>query len=101
MRFRRSGTWRCYINKDNYILGSFCLVNNEQKELSDQQIIVLDEATSALDDQTANKILNHILTLKDKTVFVVTHKYQNLKKCDKVFSIESGNIHQLDLTKLN
>ncbi len=69
--------------------------------LSDQQIIVLDEATSALDDQTANKILNHILTLKDKTVFVVTHKYQNLKKCDKVFSIESGNIHQLDLTKLN
>jgi len=69
--------------------------------LSDQQIIVLDEATSALDDQTSSKILNHILALEDKTVVVVTHKYQNLKKCDKVFSIESGNIHQIESTKLN
>jgi len=58
------------INKDNYILGSFCLVNNEKKELSDQQIILVQKLVARLAHQldtqseqreiTSNKIQDAI-----------------------------------------
>ena len=58
------------INKDNYILGSFCLVNNEKKELADQQIILVQKLVARLAHQldtqseqreiTSNKIQDAI-----------------------------------------
>ena len=31
------------INKDNYVLGSFCLVNSEIKKLSDQKVVLVQK----------------------------------------------------------
>ena len=41
---------------------------------SDRPILLLDEATSALDETTANKMLNNLKTMTDKTVVLVTHR---------------------------
>ena len=58
------------INKDNYALGSFCLVHPEKKELNSQQIILIQKLVARLAHQldtqseqrevTSNKIQNAI-----------------------------------------
>ena len=58
------------INKDNYVLGSFCLVNSEIKKLSDQQVVLVQKLVARLAHQldtqseqreiTSNKIQNAI-----------------------------------------
>ena len=40
--------------------------------------------------------LNYLFEKKDKTIIFVSHKYQNLKKCDKIFSIENSIVKQLN-----
>ncbi len=69
--------------------------------LQEQQIIVLDEATSSLDDHTSEKIIKYIFELKNKTVIFVSHKYQSLKKCDKVYSVDKGKVEQVKSFGLN
>jgi hypothetical protein len=58
------------INKDNYVLGSFCLVNSEIKKLSDQKVVLVQKLVARLAHQldtqseqreiTSNKIQNAI-----------------------------------------
>lgn len=50
---------------------------------SDRPILILDEATSSLDEQTEMKLLNHLRSMTDKTVVLVTHRAAVLKICDK------------------
>ena len=42
-------------------------------------ILVLDEVTSSLDNANANKIINQILKIKNKTIIFSTHKPELLK----------------------
>ena len=58
------------INKDNYLLGSFCLFNSEIKKLSDQKVVLVQKLVARLAHQldtqseqreiTSNKIQNAI-----------------------------------------
>ena len=50
-------------------------------------IIIFDEPTSALDAETENKIINNLFTLKNKTIIMVTHKANLLKKFDKIVKL--------------
>lgn len=56
------------------------------------EVIILDEATSALDGITANKIINHILSDKTKTIIMVSHNMKSLQNCDLIFEVDSGKI---------
>ena len=47
-------------------------------------LIILDEATSSLDAKTESEIFDDILSLKDKTFIIVSHKKQIIEKCNKV-----------------
>ncbi len=61
----------------------------------DPSIVIFDEATSALDKLTEQKILESINKLKgDKTMFIISHDYNTLKICDKVFKIENTSIQR-------
>jgi len=63
---------------------------------SEPNVLIFDEATSALDEITEKKIITDIHEhFDDKTVLIVTHKRENLKKCNKIFEIESNNINQI------
>jgi HlyD family secretion protein len=57
-------------------------------------IFIFDEATSALDLDSQNDVINAILNLKNigKTIIVVAHQINILKKCDKVILIDQGTV---------
>ena len=56
------------------------------------ELIILDEATAALDEETQNEILNLIVDQKkNKMIIIISHDLNLLKKCDKIYSIETNN----------
>ena len=60
------------------------------------EILILDEPTSSLDEKTEKKIIDIINQLKGKkTIFLISHKRENLKNCDKIISIKDKKIEIL------
>ena len=55
-------------------------------------VIILDEATSALDNMTEHKIVENILRDKKRTVLMVSHSLQSVKKCDLIIEMHEGKI---------
>ena len=61
-------------------------------------ILVFDEATSALDQETEKAVLESIEGLyKKKTMIIIAHRLNTVKKCDKIYEIIDGNIVQRTL----
>jgi ABC-type bacteriocin/lantibiotic exporter with double-glycine peptidase domain len=59
----------------------------------DSDIIIFDESTNSLDRDTEEKIMNIIYSLKGiKTIFIITHKKELLKDCNKIFSINNKKV---------
>ncbi len=58
------------------------------------QVLVLDEATSALDNATEGSIMDEIYNVStDKTLIVIAHRLTTIERCDKVYKLEHGNVH--------
>ncbi len=56
-------------------------------------ILILDEATSALDNISEKILMEAINILSGKlTVIIVAHRLSTIKKCDKIYVIESGKV---------
>lgn len=54
-------------------------------------IMVLDEATSALDTETEAAVMDAINALQGhKTLIIVAHRINTIKKCDKIYEIKDG-----------
>lgn len=47
-------------------------------------VMILDEATSALDPETEKEILGNILSGKNRTVVMITHRLGQLALCDRI-----------------
>lgn len=60
---------------------------------SNSEIIILDEATSSLDVETEKKILKTLKKLKNKTILFITHRTNNLKYFNKIYSINKSKLH--------
>jgi ABC-type bacteriocin/lantibiotic exporter with double-glycine peptidase domain len=67
--------------------------------LHNPNLIILDEATNGLDVVTENKILNSIKKLK-KTTIIVSHRFNALKNCDKVYLLKNQKIQEIKSNKL-
>lgn len=50
-------------------------------------VLILDEPSSSLDGMTEAEILEPFFENTDKIVFLITHKKENLKYCNKVYEI--------------
>ncbi len=58
-----------------------------------RDILIFDEATNALDEDNEKAIIENILNLKkDKTIIIVSHNKNNLKKCDKIIEVKNNTI---------
>tara|TARA_B100001063_G_scaffold244954_1_gene279201 strand:+ start:1045 stop:2706 length:1662 start_codon:yes stop_codon:yes gene_type:complete len=55
--------------------------------INDPELIILDEATSGLDYETENNVLHTIKKLK-RTTIIVSHRFNALKNCDKIYMIK-------------
>ena len=59
-----------------------------------REIILFDEATNSLDSHTEKEIIESIYSLKKiKTIIIVSHKKELLKKCDKIYFIRNKKIY--------
>ena len=57
------------------------------------QVIILDEATSALDSKTETEVLDYFNKIeKEITVIMIAHRISSLKKCNRIFEINKGNL---------
>ena len=63
--------------------------------LHDPKILILDEATSAVDTETERKIQDALDKLiEGRTVFAVAHRLSTLRKADRIFVIDKGEIKE-------
>ena len=58
----------------------------------DADFILLDEPTSALDEETTNKILDILDSLKNKTIIMISHQKNNLSICNKIYEMKNGKL---------
>ena len=60
--------------------------------ISNPRILLMDEATNALDNSTAKRVLNFLISNKQKrTVFLITHDPSYLIKANTILSFHNGN----------
>ncbi len=60
----------------------------------DVDVLVLDEPTSSLDEKTEEQILGMILRQRDKIIFLITHRKDNLKYCNKVYQFADKGVRE-------
>jgi ATP-binding cassette, subfamily B, bacterial len=59
--------------------------------LSEAPILILDEATSSLDSETEQQVLQNLQRVsKNRTVFMVAHRFAPLKQADLILVLEKG-----------
>jgi subfamily B ATP-binding cassette protein MsbA len=55
-------------------------------------VLILDEATSALDNKSEKVIMDSILNLKNKLVFIVAHRLNTIENADEILVFKHGKI---------
>jgi ATP-binding cassette subfamily B protein len=61
--------------------------------LSNPQLLVMDEATSALDYDTERQVCDNLrTTLKNSTVFFITHRLSTIRRADQIVMMHQGSI---------
>jgi HlyD family secretion protein len=59
----------------------------------DADVLVFDEATSALDGITEKIIMDAIYDFSgQKTMIIIAHRLKTVRKCDRIFMIEQGEV---------
>ena len=61
----------------------------------DREFLILDEPTSALDKENEQKIIEKILG-QEKTVILISHDLDNLRKCNFIYEIKDKQISLKD-----
>lgn len=62
----------------------------------DSEIIILDEPLSAVDVKTEKKIINELQkNIKDKVVFIISHRLSIFQYVDKILVLNNGEIAQV------
>ena len=57
------------------------------------KVLILDEATSALDNQTERAVMDAVNNIgKDITLILIAHRLSTVKKCDKIFLLDKGEL---------
>jgi ATP-binding cassette subfamily B protein len=61
--------------------------------LSNPKLLVMDEATSALDYDTERQVCDNLIhSLKDCTVFFITHRLSTIRRAHKIVMLHQGAI---------
>ena len=60
--------------------------------LKNSNILILDEATSALDPLLEKKVLDYLLSVKNKTLIFISHHLPIAKACDQILVIHNGQL---------
>lgn len=62
----------------------------------DPSVLVLDEATSSLDNVIEHDVMEAVNALHgNKTIIVVAHRLRTVERCDHLYQLEHGKIHEV------
>tara|TARA_Y100000741_G_C18147731_1_gene515869 strand:+ start:128 stop:841 length:714 start_codon:yes stop_codon:yes gene_type:complete len=61
----------------------------------ESEILIFDESTSSLDQETENSIIQDIYNIKTKTIFIISHKFEILSKCDQIIELSDGKVKDI------
>jgi subfamily B ATP-binding cassette protein MsbA len=101
---KQANLWDFVKNLDN---GIYTILNESGSNLSGGQrqriaiaralyknpdVLILDEATSALDNKSEKVIMDSILNLKNKLVFIVAHRLNTIENADEILVFKNGEI---------
>lgn len=89
------GIFTCIDQEVNQVSGGEKLRIGLARTLyKDANLLLLDEVTSALDKRSSEVIESNILSLDNRTIINVCHKFNqnNLNKYDKIYVIEGGRL---------
>lgn len=70
-------------------------INIARGLVGDAEVILADEPTSSLDRETAVRVMEKILSLKDKTVLYITHEPAFARLADEIIYMRDGEILQM------
>jgi len=57
------------------------------------ELLLLDEATSALDNQTEKALIEDVFSMKkEKTIILIAHRLDTIKRCDRIIVLDKGVI---------
>lgn len=102
---KRTGLWNvlgkmslglesmCLDNGSNLSMGERQLIAFTRMLIRDPSILVLDEATANIDESyeaLIQKTLKEVL--KGRTTFVIAHRLNTIKDCDKILVFEKGRV---------
>ena len=60
---------------------------------NEPKVLILDEATSSLDVNTEQAVMDAVNNLgKNLTIIIIAHRLNTIKKCDKIFLLENGEL---------
>ena len=63
-------------------------------------ILIFDEATNSLDSETKESFINNINEIKKDLIIInISHDFETLKFCDKIYELKDGKLK--DTNKLN
>lgn len=60
--------------------------------LTGSEILILDESTSNLDVLTEKRVIDNLLSIKDKTIIFVAHRLNIAQKSERVLVMENGEL---------
>ena len=61
--------------------------------LLDAPILLLDDAFASVDTETEARIVSHLFeTVKDRTVFLVSHRLSTIQNAERILVLEKGRI---------
>lgn len=61
-------------------------------------LVIIDEGTSNLDAENENFILENICDFfKDRIIVIISHRFNNIIKCDKIIYLKEGRIIDVDI----
>jgi len=64
------------------------------------EFLILDEATSALDRESERLVQSFIdEVMKEKTVFLIAHRLETIRKCDYIIFLKDGAVFDVGLYK--
>ena len=87
-------------NGNNLSLGEKQLICFIRAFLRKSKIILLDEATASVDQKTEMLIQSLIDNFfQNKTLIIIAHRIETVKKCDKIIVMQNGKIIEFDTPK--
>lgn len=65
--------------------------------VKDSPIVILDEATSGYDMESDSYLYNVLMNeFKDKTIIMITHRYNNFEGMDSIYRLNEGRLERID-----